>query len=471
MIVDGQANRRLRLPSLWLLRLGLFLLCLLASVGTSLGMTVTRYQYDEAGNQTAQVDALGRTNTYAYDGMGRRISHALPGGQTEGFAYDLDGNLIYQTNYNGAVITNLYDEMNRLTNAVSVNGYHVSYSYTATGQRQGMSDGSGTTGYSYDNRDRLIVKTVNWSGGPGVTLNYAYDANGNVTGVWSSTANGVNLAYGYDPLNRLTNVLASGSAAAGYGFDNAGNLQSMSYGNGVTNVYQYDALNRTTNLTASTVSGVIAQFAYQLGTSGNRTNLSETVNGASRTYAWRYDNLYRLTNENVNAIGSVGYAYDPVGNRTNRQSSISQLSTGSSAYNTNDWLAGDSYDSNGNTTNSGSKPYQYDVENHLTNFNNGTVLMTYDGDGNRASKTVGGTTTYYLLDGQNPSGYVQVLEEWTSTGTSALSKVYNYGMALISQRQPNISTNYFVYDGHGSTRMLTDIGGNVANAFTYAAGV
>jgi YD repeat-containing protein len=116
-------GRKMPLQSLWVLRLGLFLLCMLASVGTSLGMTVTRYQYDEAGNEIAQVDALGRTNTYAYDGMGRRIAHALPGGQTEGFAYDLDGNLIYQTNYNGAVITNLYDEMNRLTNVVSVNGY------------------------------------------------------------------------------------------------------------------------------------------------------------------------------------------------------------------------------------------------------------------------------------------------------------------------------------------------------------
>ena len=28
------------------------------------------------------------------------------------------------------------------------------------------------------------------------------------------------------------------------------------------------------------------------------------------------------------------------------------------------------------------------------------------------SKTVGGTTTHYLLDDRNPSGYVQVLEEY-----------------------------------------------------------
>ncbi len=150
---------------------------------------VTRYRYDEAGNETAQIDALNRANAFAYDGMGRRIQHWMPGSQSEGMAYDLAGNQIYHTNFNGAVITNRYDAMNRLTNQASVNGYNVSYTYTPTGQRAGMTDASGATAYSYDNRDRLALKTVNWNGGPSVSLNYGYDANGNV-GIGSSTSNG-----------------------------------------------------------------------------------------------------------------------------------------------------------------------------------------------------------------------------------------------------------------------------------------
>ena len=137
---------------------------------------------------------MNRTNTYAYDSLGRRIRHALPGGQAEGFAFDLGGNLVYQTNYNGMVITNQYDELNRLTNQSSVNGYQVSYAYDpATGQRVRTTDGSGVTAYGYDRRDRLVLKTVNWNQGPGVSLNYGYDANGNVTNLWSDTAGGVNL--------------------------------------------------------------------------------------------------------------------------------------------------------------------------------------------------------------------------------------------------------------------------------------
>jgi hypothetical protein len=51
-----------------------------------------------------------------------RIRHVLPGGQVEGFAFDLGGNLVYQTNYNGMVITNQYDELNRLTNQIPSTG-------------------------------------------------------------------------------------------------------------------------------------------------------------------------------------------------------------------------------------------------------------------------------------------------------------------------------------------------------------
>ncbi len=327
----------------------------------------------------------------------------MPGSQSEGMAYDLTGNQIYHTNFNGAVITNRYDAMNRLTNQASVDGYNVSYAYTPTGQRAGMTDASGATAYSYDNRDRLALKTVNWNGGPSVSLNYGYDANGNVTGIWSSASNGVNLAYGYDALSRLTNVLANGGTAAAYAFDLAGNVQTMRYGNGVTNAYQYNALNRLTNLTATTVSGTMASFYYQLGLTGNRTNLTETVHGTNLTYAWKYDALYRMTNEN-----SVGYVYDAVGNRLSRTGGSPQTL----AYNTNDWLTSDSYDANGNTTGSSVNTYAYDALNHVTNMNNGAILITYDGDGNRASKTVRGTTTNYLVDDRNPSGYAQVLEEY-----------------------------------------------------------
>jgi RHS repeat-associated protein len=240
----------------------------------------------------------------------------------------------------------------------------------------------------------------------------------------------------------------------------------MRYGNGVTNLYQYDKLNRLTNSVWKLTTTTLASFYYQVGLTGNRTNLNESVNSTSRTYAWQYDNLYRMTNENIGGIGGAGYAYDPVGNRTSRTSSISGLASQTPTYNTNDWLTTDQYDNNGNTTNSSGNSYQYDVLNHLTNFNSGTVLISYDGDGNRVKKTKSGTTTYYLIDDRNPSGYAQVLEEYQG---STLSRVYNYGLTLISQQISGASTNYFGYDGHGSTRFLTGLTGSITDTYVYDA--
>jgi RHS repeat-associated protein len=445
----------------------------LTSVTNALGsaqQTVTQYQYDEAGNEIAQIDALNRTNTYVYDGMGRRLQHLMPGGQSESLGYDFGGNLIRETNFNNVIITNQYDVMNRLTNCASVNGYQVSYAFTLTGQRQLMIDPSGLTAYGYDLSDRLQTKTMSWNSGPSVSLNYAYDFNGNVTNIWAT--NGVNLAYSYDPLNRLTNVLANGSPAAGYAFDGVGNLQALRYGNGATNLNQYDSLNRLTNSVWNLNASSLVSFHYQLGSTGNRTNLSETVNSASRGYAWKYDALYRLTNETLSVTaptGVLGYSYDVVGNRLSRNSTVSASGMTNQAFtfNTNDWISGDSYDTNGNTVASFSNTYKYDVMNHLTNFNSGAVLLGYDGDGNRVSKKKSGAITYYLVDDRNASGYAQVLEELTVSGS--VTKVYNYGLSLISQQIPGTSTNFFGYDGHGSTRFLTSLNGNVTDTYTYDA--
>ena len=253
-------------------------------------------------------------------------------------------------------------------------------------------------------------------------------------------------------------------------FDSVGNLQSMRYGNGVTNLYQYDSRNRLTNLVWQSGSTVLASFGYTLGSTGNRTALVENVNGTARTYVWNYDYLYRLTSEGVGSMGTVNYGFDVVGNRTNRTSTISALPTSNYSYNANDWLSNDTYDANGNTTVSATTNYQYDVLNHLTNANSGGVIIGYDGDGNRVSKKVGSTTTYYLVDDVNPSGYAQVLEEWTSTGTPALNKVYNYGLALISQRQASSGTvSYFGTDGHGSTRFLANTSGIITDTYTFDA--
>ena len=284
------------------------------------------------------------------------------------------------------------------------------------------------------------------------------------------------LIYSYDQLNRLSNAVDSAVGTAIYGYDEVGNVKTTVYPSGVTNTYTYDALNRLTDLAGTTNNGTLASFKYKLGAAGNRTSLVETVKALNRTNNWFYDALYRLTNEvliGAAPAGTNSYRYDAVGNRTNRTVVATGLTNQNFTYNTNDWLTGDVYDSNGSTRTNGPNIFFYDAENHLTNATvAGTaVAYTYTADGIRVSKTVGGTTTLYLVDDRNPSGYAQVLEELTVTGgTTNLAKVFTYGLDLIAQRDAGTGTrSFYGYDGNGNTRYLTGTNGAITDTYLYDA--
>ena len=127
---------------------------------------------------------------------------------------------------------------------------------------------------------------------------------------------------------------------------------------------------------------------------------------------------------------------------------------------------GHSYDNNGNNTGAGSYTYGYDFLNRLTSRTGGTsITLVYDGDGNRVKKTKGSTTTYYLIDDLNPTGYSQTIEERsTQTGSPVVS--YIYGLDLMSQKRGS-TTHYFGYDGHGSVRYLTSSSGSITDTYSY----
>jgi len=154
-----------------------------------------------------------------------------------------------------------------------------------------------------------------------------------------------------------------------------------------------------------------------------------------------------------------------VGNRTQKVSTIPGFPGGLTNYNANDQLSTDTYDANGNTTASIGLGYAYDFENHL--IQQGGISLLYDGDGNRASKTVAGVKTTYLVDTQNPTGYAQVVTETTGNTT----RQYVLALERVSERIAGgtTTTRFYDYDGHGSVRALTDTTGNVTDTYDYDA--
>jgi RHS repeat-associated protein len=196
-----------------------------------------------------------------------------------------------------------------------------------------------------------------------------------------------------------------------------------------------------------------------------------------------YDDLYRLSSETVlDAAGTVtrqaNYTYDDVGNRTGL--SDSAVGTTAYQYDKNDRLLSETgatnatytYDGNGNTksvTQGGqTTTYTWDNRNRMisqstVNSQQSTVSSyTYNDENIRVSSKVGTqAATQFLLDGNRD--YSQVLAE-SKGGTIGVS--YVYGNDLVSQKRGTAESFYLV-DGLGSTRGLTNSAGTLTDSYTY----
>jgi RHS repeat-associated protein len=430
----------------------------------------TTFSYDEVGNLLTQTDANNHSTRFEYDRMRRRVRRTLPLGMSETYAYDVAGQLTSRTDFNGRKTTYAHDAMGRLLSKTpdpSLGQPAVVYTYNAQGLRASMSDASGLTTYAYDARDRLKSKST-----PQGALNYGYDAAGNLTAVNSSNPGGLSVEYDYDRLDRLAaiNDRRHGAGRTAYEYDEVGNLSSAVYANGVRTAYTYDRVNHLTSL-ASGQGATLASYSYTLGPVGNRLSVTEL---SGRQVSYTYDDLYRLTGEAVSSDphggdGSVEYAYDPVGNRKTRRSSLPGVAASAHEYDANDRLTTDTYDAGGNTLASGGRTYEFDFEDRITSVDGGAVRFVYNGDGQRVAKSVGGVTTEYLVDDNNPTGHAQVVEELQG---GSVRRVYTYGHNLVSQRQllgGAWSASFYGYDGSGNVRYLTDEAGAVTDTYDYDA--
>jgi len=155
------------------------------------------------------------------------------------------------------------------------------------------------------------------------------------------------------------------------------------------------------------------------------------------------------------------------------------------------------YDANGSvkskTTKTGSIVdeaivYDYNLQGRLARITrNGSEITeyAYNDEGIRVRKvhTVGASrqTTFYLIDPYNHTGYAQVLEELVYDGSTTdpqpdplidtpdSRRTYTIGDDVISQGDSATDVKYLLYDGHGSTRHLTNSSGAVLDSYSYDA--
>jgi RHS repeat-associated protein len=489
------------------------------------GQLVYQYAYDERGNLIRQTDANGHVTQYEYDALSRRTLRMLPDGSVEytdywdvpatGYSCKVQETAV--TDFRGKTIVTLEDVMGRLATKIwpPINAGETNttftYSYTPGGQPAQVQTSVGSTVertvyYDYDNLNRLIQKDV-----PEGVLTYTWTPDSHVQSingyrrsyvavngpVTNGTPTDVSLGYAYDfasRLSRVTNNEISTPNVTTYAYDPVGNLTNSTYPGGFRHNYTFNAQNRLLLAALTNGSGSQLQaFSYGLNAVGGRTNALESAGSSvvkqmSYTYDGDYANAPRVnrltkeyfTNSSGTTEGYLSYGYDQAGNRTNRAVSLNfspydSLTNQTFVFDHRDLIDSDAlpnnanpnYDPNGNTLiDCGNTTGDlYDAENHLIYTGIGAFELAYDAEGNRVNKNFGSSITYYLVDELNPTGYAQVLAEYTSL-SSAPSVGYTYGLGLMSEKASGGNMLYYGYDGQGNVRMLVN-GNTVEDTYDY----
>ena len=429
----------------------------------------TAYTYDLVGNLLTITDANSHQTAFAYDSLNRQIQKTWPDASFETFGYDLNDNQISHRLADGHTNTYAYDDLNRLAEIYYFDGQTVDFTYNLNGLRETAADARGVTRYAYDNQNRPIRITQP----DGQAIAYTYDKADNRLSL-TTLAGTTN--YAYDDANQLISVTNPQTGTATYTYDALGLRTQLDLPNGIAVDYGYDTLNRLTDITQQKGGATIASYAYTLDAAGNRLGVTE-ADGASTH--WAYDDAYRLTNErrydgNNTVLYNAHFTYDPVGNR------LTQTVDGATTnytYNELDQLltAGPvqyQYDGRGNLTQAtdglNDMHYAYDAANRLTGvaLPDGTsVVYTYDADGRRIQQNIDSQITSYLWDETSPYG--DVILETDGSGAALASYVLG-GAELLSQTRDG-TTSYYLPDGQGNIRVLTDDSGYITDTYAYSA--
>jgi RHS repeat-associated protein len=428
------------------------------------GNAILTYAYDSLGHVTTVTDALNNVTTYAYDAYANMLSKQDPGGNCSAtpatgcktFAYDT-ANQLMSIAYSDGVTPNVSN-----------------ITYDADGQRTGLTDGTGSSSWSWDSLHRATTYT----NGNAAQVQWAYNLRSLPTTI--TYPGSLNVTRGYDAAGRWTSLQDWNSNTTTFGYDLDSNLTTETFpvASGVVDTFTFDAADQLTADASNKGGTNLFSVTYSRDAANQ---LASDSSAASGTSSYKYTPLNQVCyagSSNTNGCaspptGSNAYKYDGADNLT-QKGSIQQ------AFNNADelcWTSSTSsacstppsgattyqYDNRGNRTGvtptgGQAQTLTYDQANRLTRYaTSSTTTYAYNADGLRMRKTTGSTTQFvWDLAGSLP----RLLKD----GTTA----YVYGPGGLPVEQVNGSTVYYLHhDQLGSTRLLTDSAGAAQATYTY----
>lgn len=457
---------------------------------------ITRYAYDQNGNQTAMTDPR---NT----GTNRNTAKTLNPLQTDNTSqslYDALNRLVEvvhlqsANNSNDDVITTYeYNALDQLTKVIDPNGLETIYTYNALGDlEQLQSPDTGVTTYTYDDAGNRITQTD----ARNVTTTYTYDALNRLTSV-SYPDNSLNVTYIYDQngsgqngIGRLT-TMQDASGQTQYVYDKRGNTTAKVITvDGLTSIFQY-AYNGADQITQITYpSGTQINYVYDAAGRVNSVTLDDGTStrtladnldyapfgpitamdfGNNIAMTRQYDQDYRLISNTQGNIINTSYQYDAASNidaiTDNLNSStnqlfnydgLSRLTYAQGIYGTQSY----DYDATGNRTlityGASTQNYNYPANSHhLDNIDN-AEYFSYDANGNSTDLPHLGL------------GSLNYNDQNRLSDISGVTYTYNGNGERV--KKDNGNTTYYDFGLNGELLAERDDSGTILNEYVYVNG-
>ena len=382
----------------------------------------------QKGGSTISTD--WRTRTFAFDGLSRLTQSVAPESGTTNYFYTTSSGVLCTgdvtqpcrvTDARAITKTFSYDALNRLAGKTySDSTPAVSYLYDQTsfngltisngnGLRTGMTDGSGSTAWSYDSMGRALARQQTISG---VTKSIGYTYNLDGSAATMTYPSGRVYTYAYNNAGEIASLVDAihginfftGGQYAPPGLLTGGVHGAATGWNAITLANTYNnRLQPTRFLVTSPVPSTLLDltYSYDQGSGKNNGSVVQIDNGrdSTRSVQYTYDQLNRLGSAKTYSAVTWGdsYTYDAWGNLLQKNVIQGTAENLTLTVNNKNQVATFTYDPDGNVTSDGSVTMTYDAEGRMITASGGTFNDTYiyDGDGRRVKKSDG---TFYWVD-------------------------------------------------------------------------
>jgi RHS repeat-associated protein len=365
---------------------------------TDPGNGVTSYGYNPLDQLISVTDPRGKITSYTYNALGDLTQQVSPDTGTTSSTYDSGGNFQTRTDARSKTGTYTYDALNRVT-AMSYPNQTTTLAYdqgtNGAGRLTSLSDGSGSTAWTYDARGRVLTRQQVMSG-VSKSISHSYNTSGQLQS-WTLPSGDI-ISVGYTD-GKITSLTLNGSTSilSNVVYRPFGPTLGWTWGNSTLAVREYDADGKVTDIDSAGLKTYSYDDAFRITAIGDANN-----SALSQTFG--YDNLDRLTSATVTGFNQ-SWSYDANGNRLTQGGSAPSTYVVSSTSNRLSSVSGAitrsySYDAAGNTIDDGTATFAYDDSGRrvLTTSSGVAATYKYNALGQRVRKTIGSVNTYFVYD-------------------------------------------------------------------------